>query len=251
MVDFSGDIDWQIENIRVTVFIKNPLNTNELESWLEKVSKNTPIQIAKRPTSFLGISKTEDGIIQIAWNSNRIDFVLSSDDPTNKSVISSFSKATEFFDTIFNKIPEISDLTPITRIAIGVVLSVVVENESEGLTKISHHISSLHIDPSSRDFLFRINHPNTSSVNNTVSLNRLVTWSVSVPQLVEVQIGSDGSQSQKVKSEKNPEMRLELDINTDGKVDLDADTSHFIGYLQELQKIALDIIFYGESILIK
>ncbi len=248
MTENPGNIPWQIENIRVTLFSKNNLNPNNLESWLESVTKLMPEQIVKRQNSFFGISRTEDGEFRINWNTTRIDILLGSSDPMNNLDFIPFTKTLELFDKYFNKIPEMNETFDVQRVAVGIILSANVEDQTVGIKLISTQIPSLQIDPESRDFLYRVNHPQKSNINPEFELNRLVIWSVSIPQLVEVILSTDGTQSQEIRSEKTPQMRLEIDINTDGKTDINTENSKLLPLLTELQRIAIGIIEHGEII---
>ena len=61
----SNSIDWQIESIRVTAFFNGQLNPGMLETWLEKVSENSPSQVNKTPSSFSGISRSTAGFSEL------------------------------------------------------------------------------------------------------------------------------------------------------------------------------------------
>jgi len=247
----SNSIDWQIESIRVTAFINGQLNPNMLEAWLEKVSENSPLEVNKKPSSFTGVSRSTAGFLRIKWNSNRLDVILSSEEPQSRQTIAPISEADSLFVQFVDSVPEIGDLALIDRLALGLVLSVQVSSFSEGLDILSPTIVGLKLPRSARDFLYRVNLPYTSQNDHELNINRLATWSVAKVQTIEVQFNPDGSQVQNIKSESPPAIRLELDINTDQAVQLEADLDKLRSLLDELKTIALDVAFGGEATMLE
>jgi len=243
----SNNIDWQIESIRVTAFVNGSLNPDMLETWIGEVSENSPSQINKTPSSFIGVSRSTAGFLRTNWNANRLDVKLSSEQPQNRQTIAPMSEATSLFSRFVDRIPEIGELALIDRLAIGLVLSFQVPNESEGLKILSTSIVGLNLPESARDFLYRVNHPCKSCTVDDLSLNRLATWSVGKVQVIRFQINPDGSQDQQTISEAPPAIRLELDINTDQAVQLGADLERLGNLLEELKTIALNVASGGEA----
>jgi hypothetical protein len=243
----SKSIDWQIESLRVTVFVNGQLNSTMLENWLVQVSENSPLQVSKMPSSFSGISRSRAGLLRINWIENRLDVLLSSEEPMSNISIASISDASALFNQFIDRVPDIDELPLVDRVALGLVLTFNVPSESEGLEILSHNIVGLNLHPSARDFLYRVNHPSKSKNNNALDINRLAIWSVGRARVIHFQLMPNGSQSQEIVSEDPPAIRLELDINTDIGVLLGANLEQLRMLLKELQEIAINIAHDGES----
>jgi hypothetical protein len=240
-------IDWQIESIRATTFVNGQLNPDMLEAWLKEVSENSPSQINKKPSSFIGVSRSTAGFLRTSWNANRLDVILSSEEPQHSEPIASISELDSLFHRFVDRIREIGDLTLVDRIALGLTLTFQVSSESEGLEILSPIIKGLDISPSARDFLYRVNYPYKSSTVEGLSINRLAAWAVGHRQLIELQINQDGSQVQKNISQSSTVISLELDINTDQTSQLNADLDQLSKVLLELENIAVKVANDGES----
>ena len=243
----SNSIDWQIESIRVTAFVNGQLNPDMLETWIEKVSENSPSQISKAPSSFIGVSRSTAGFLRTNWNANRLDVTLSSEQPQSSQPIAPISEATSLFSRFVDRIPEIRELAPVDRLALGLILTFQVPSESEGLEILSPSIVSLNLPQSARDFLYRVNHPYKSRTVDGLNLNRLATWSVGHVQLIQLLIKPDGSQFQQTISEGPTAIRLELDINTDKAMQLGANLELLRNLLNELKTIAVNVAIGGEA----
>lgn len=241
----SNGIDWQIESIRVTAFVNGQLNPDMLETWIEEVSENSPSQINKAPSSFVGVSRSTAGFLRANWNANRLDVTLSSEQPQSGQAIAPISEATSLFSRFVDRIPEIGELAPVDRLALGLILTAQVPSESEGLEILSPSIVSLNLPRSARDFLYRVNHP-CKSVGG-LDLNRLATWSVGHVQLIKFLFKPDGSQAQQTISESPTAIRLELDINTDKAMQLGANLELLRNLLNELKTIAVNVAIGGEA----
>jgi len=242
-------INWQIDSIRTTIFFKNSLNPNNLEGWLSKVSEYPPLQINKMPLAFNSVSKSSPGFLRVNMADNRLDILLSPEELRSNQTIAPFSEISSLFSQFVDNIPDIAEMPLVDRLAVGVVLSLQVTSNEEGVEIISPHISGVDLPITARDFLYRINLPSKSQVIDDLSINRLAVWSIGYAQLVHVQINSNGSQSQEVFTENNPTIHLELDINTDGGTQIGANTDQLRVLLSELKSIALSVANNGESVL--
>lgn len=247
----SNNINWQIESIRVTGFFNGHLNPSKLESWLQNITENPPTEVQKTPISFVGVSNIEAGFLKVNWIANRLDLVLSSGEPQKIQTIAPISELADLFDRFFIHITEIDDQVLVERLAFGLVLSLEVPDESEGLKTLSTNIIGVNIHESSRDFLYRINRPIESRIITGLSLNRLASWSVGKSKVIQIHLKKDGSQQQETVSETPMAIRLELDINTDQNGQLNLNFQGLNELLSELKDIGLDIALNGEAIMIK
>jgi hypothetical protein len=181
----SNAIDWQIENIRGTVFVDGQLNPAMLETWIGEVSENSPSKVNKTSSSFIGISKSSSGFLRTSWNADRLDVILSSEEPKQGQPIAPISNVSSLFERFVDRIPEIGELVPVDRIALGLVLVFQVPSEAEGLEiLLSSMLSGITLPSSARDFLYRVNYPRESQIHSGLKLNRLATWSVSQVQVI-------------------------------------------------------------------
>ena len=243
----SNSIDWQIENIRVTAFVNGRLNPGMLETWIGEISENSPSQVSKTPSSFIGVSRSTAGFLRVNWNTNRLDVTLSPEQPQSSQTIAPISELTSLFNRFVDRIPEIGELAKVDRVALGLVLTFQVSSESEGLEILSPSVVNIDFPRSARDFLYRVNHPYESRTLDGLKLNRLATWSVGQVQVIQVQINPDGSQVQQIISEAPFAIRLELDINTDKAIQLGANSERLRDLLNKLKAIALDVAIKGEA----
>lgn len=243
----SNSIDWQIESIRVTAFVNGQLNPDMLETWIREVSENSPSQISKTSSSFIGVSRSAAGFLRTTWNANRLDVTLSSEQPQSSHTIAPMSEAASLFSRFVDRVPEIGELAPVDRLALGLLLTFQVPSESAGLEILSPSIVSLNLPPSARDFLYRVNHPYRSLSVEGLNLNRLATWSVGQVQLIQIVLNPDGSQVQQTISEAPSAIRLELDINTDKAMQLGAKNELLRNILNELKTIAVGVAIGGEA----
>lgn len=241
-----NSIEWNIETLRVTIFVNDKLNPNQLEAWLQTVSENSPSKINKTPSSFLGVSRSTEGFLETKWKANRLDVILSSEIPQSNRTITTFSEVSSLFGRFVDRIPEIGEFAIVDRLAIGLVLSFQVPSESEGLKILSPIIVGLNLPGSARDFSYRINHPCESAVVSGLKINRLATWSVGMVQIIRIHVNQDGSQDQQTIKTDPPAIRLELDINTNEATPLKADQDQLKKLLNELKKIALGVASGGE-----
>ena len=245
----SINIDWNIESIRVTGFHRGSFNTRSLESWLETVSENEPIQVNKTGQSFDGVSRSPDGFIRVNWNGNRFDVRLTPEQPALATQIAPFTEVQRLFVRYVDAVPRIENLPIMDRIALGVVLTASVENEEQGMELLRPAICGLNVDPRVRDFLYRANYPFESQTIIGTRINHLATWSVGQLQTVKVQIGPDGSQTQETVDTAPMSIRLDLDFSTDQFTSLEADSELLARLLTELGVQVIDFANNGESVI--
>lgn len=243
-------IEWHIESIRTTVFLNGLLKPLALQSWLEKVSNSGSTRLNITPTSFQGSARATTGLLRVNWASNRLDVILSSEDPQNVQAIAPLSSANDLFTQVMLPLKDLEELPPAVRIAYGLVLSCRVQNESAGLDLLSKFLTRVKLSKASRDLLYRVNVPVESKSIPGVVLNRLTTWLVGQIQILQVEIKADGSQVQSNLIETPPfSTRLEMDLSTDAQEQLNCSSVDIEKLLHELSGISLDIAAHGESVL--
>jgi hypothetical protein len=242
------NINWNIESIRVTAFHRGTFNTRSLETWLETTSENVPTQVNKTAASFSGVSRSPDGFfIRADWNGNRFDVMLTPVQPETVAYLAPFNEARRLFDRFVDSVPHIESLPAVDRIALGVILTASVDDEGQGINLLRPAIHGLQIDPRARDFLYRVNYPSESRNREGVNINRLATWSVGKVQTIQIQLRPNGSQIQETVNEMPTAIRLELDINTDKSIRLEANSEVIAQFLSEMEVVATNIANNGES----
>ena len=246
----SNSIEWQIESIRTTVFFNGPLNSSALQSWLEKVSNGSSTRLNITPTSFQGVARTTAGLLRVNWVSDRIDVILAFEDPKDVQSIAPFSSVNALFTQFMLPLKDLGEIPPANRIAYGLVLSCQVQDESTGLDILSKLLTRVNLSKASHDFLYRLNIPVESKSIPGLLINRLATWLVGQVQILQVELKEDGSQVQSNLIENPPfATRLEMDLSTDAKKQLNCSPSDFEKLLHELSGISSDIATHGESVL--
>lgn len=243
----SLGIDWNIESVRTTAFLRTEPKTRALEDWLELTSANTPVQVAKTVSSFSGVSRSTDGFLRVDWGNGRLDATLTPTDPSTRNYVAEFMDLGRLFENYVKKFAALEDFPLIDRLAVGIVLTFAVESENIGLQLLRPAIMGLNLDPRARDVQYRSNIPFESLTSEGLLINRLATWSVGQVQTIQIRIGTDGSQSQDTVGLTPTAIRLELDINTDKNVSLNADATTCHSLLSEMQALAINIAISGES----
>ncbi len=210
---------WKIESLRLTNFVDDKFDPKNLERWLIDISGEQPIQINKTVSSFSGLSKLEASIVKLEWRQGRIDLIESADAPNIENNIGDFSTFSEHCEQRILKYFQMEDCPLLDRLALGVVLYLPVGSNEEGIRKISPLLKSVINIENSEDLNFRINWPVQSEIAGGIKINRLLTWTIGSLQFLQIDVQKGIAQN--VKSSTPPELqiRLELDLSTDQKLD--------------------------------
>lgn len=243
----TPSINWRLESTRVTMFSDDAFNSRSLETWLETIGENPPIHVNKTPTSFLGVSRSHNGLIQAVWNDKRLDLTLIPEKADALPYIAPFEEAKQLFASFVEAAPRIKDLPPVNRIALGLVLTAPIETDKQAIDLLKTVIHSLQVDSGVRDLLYRANYPSQSHSKEGLAINRLATWSGGQVQALQLRIRAANSQIEEATTlAPTYAIRLELDINTDQSETLHADPDLVLRLLSELRKIAANIANNGE-----
>jgi hypothetical protein len=209
---------WDVEQMRVSVFFVGDIAPSEKYWHLLTGEAEAPNRLST-PTGRAYVGDYLGGQLALTYSPQRLDAVLSSaerDEPT-EFAIPKIGRWDEVSSRFVAKIGEalLSGFeVPINRIAVGAVLLAATPSREENYRLLGSLLKSVQLTTDMRDFLFRCNWPLQSRVQNSLSINRLTTWtSVQfVRKLVSV-TGSPTSTNQP--TQVLHAARLEMDHNTD------------------------------------
>jgi hypothetical protein len=242
-------LEWTCESIRLSLFSTNALAVVG-DDWTALTNQAEAEREQKQAGRRLFSSQLMGGQLGMSSVANRVDIILS---PSTKvedmsednlpsvgrwpTCFEPFRQATEEYLRKFN--------LPIQRIAFGLVLLSVHRERLDAYKALASQIKSIsHAPEVLQDLLFRINWPQNSTADNTLSLNRLTTWQVLQMQL-QVVVPDGNSPSSFV----NPlahVMRLELDHSTDGGRTEPFDGEQLVPIYRDLANLALQNAEQGE-----
>ncbi|MDP2855339.1 MAG: hypothetical protein Q8O28_13960 [Smithellaceae bacterium] len=210
---------WKIESLRLTNFVDNQFNSNNLEKWLINITGELPLQINKSLSNFSGLSKLEESVVKLEWRQNRIDLIENSDAPNIKNNIGDFSHFSELCEMRILRYFQMEDCPVIDRLALGVVLYLPVVSNEEGIRIIAPLLKSVIGIENSEDFQLRINRPVRLEIAGGIKVNRLLTWTIGHVQLLQLQINIQTgiAQSTPLSMQSEMQLRLEIDLSTDAK----------------------------------
>lgn len=213
--------NWQVQQLRFTAFSHDVVPNLTSEIW-RLISNDEPETEESRPREgFRRIATTEDStILEVVTAPGRLDVVKSSVGMAEIQSSIHFGNAEDqikiFFTKISKKILDISKISKLHRIAVGIVLVQPADSREEAYKKLGK-ILAIHLDPlKTRDFLYQINYPEKLEINGTsLELNRLGRWSAMKTQHFVFQIGNnangDTPQSPSQLSKAQDFVRCEID----------------------------------------
>ena len=209
--------DWQTESLRLSAFVVEPLDSGSRNLWEplmgaepEAVHRMPRDRKTKEEGSFL------DGFLSVEASDTRIDWRFGQD-PKNPikelPVVGSYAGLqTEFRELMkdwFVHCP------PVQRLAYGAVLLVPVKDVYEGNERLNELLPTVEIEPTTSDFMYRINRRRPACSVEGLAINRLSTWSVL--SIVGIRLNVpllDQGVSPVAYTGDRSVCRLELDINT-------------------------------------
>ena len=210
---------WLAQMLRLTTFPLEPAIRLE-QNWWEDIAGDDSEIVAKK-NERAQIGAFEDVTLALTIDILRVQWAVSPprselEDIDGLQNLGQFTVRKEWFKDLMNR--WIPNCPPLTRLALGGMLIIPVNTREEGYELLNRYLRSTEVDPTSTDFLYRLNRPVQSRVIPDLKINRLSTWVVG-KWVVEVraqpigQIGT-GQGEQAVRSEKFA-CTLEFDVNTD------------------------------------
>ena len=204
--------NWQVENLRITVF---PVNTPNFP-----VDRSWELSIGERPDN-LQVKSSGQETREVEYGNGRIFLIKQLDrvewryvsKPTDDSlglpIVGDFAEELELLVDFSNNWLNSIIRVPLNRLAFGAVLLCPVTTVQRGYDLLKEFLPQFDL-VDVRDFIYRVNRRRASSVEIGLPINRLSSWNVTTVKLVDVAV------EQQASSVLNSHVatRLELDINT-------------------------------------
>jgi len=212
--------DWQVEQLRLTVFPLQDLREPTPDWWSKVVGTEPEIKTVQK-----GVGIREAGPIRNGY----CNLVLQVQGPRIDWLAVAVNKGEPLkgfltFDTVKGAVavfrelldPWVKDVAPFKRIGLGAVLVMPVENREVGYRTVSRYLPAVKLDPSvSSDFSYSINRPRPSKSGiDGLKVNRLSRWSVVQVQEFQVQGTVPGGVALVEGAADFQAVRVELDVNT-------------------------------------
>jgi len=229
---------WRAEQIRIT-FFSDKIEEADASKWWEAVIGEPSEQKTILPKQNLYQEQGNycKGRLVLSVHLNKVDWLYIPIE--GEFFIDSFLDSQEVLSELMPKLYK--TFPPINRFAVGYILQVPVNSRKEGYEFLAELLPGVKIDADkSSDFIYQINRPrNTTTGIASLSINRLMKWSVGVVKQIAISPGGV-----EFNNPENSFARLELDLNT---------SANFIGALPQdkISSIYLECIDLAKEILIK
>lgn len=243
---------WQVSLLRLTVFPTSPVLGNALEWWQSTTGSSPETSTERRSASEREDKGQVDGVeltlnvgpLRIDWTAKQADFP--SAESGGLPSIGRFLDRREWFRERMKAWLGIC-ATPIKRIAFGGVLILPAGNFQAAYEYLDRFLRSVNVDPTSSDFLYRVNRKRSCEALPGQPVNRVTTWSVL--KLVKLQFQLDGGQGGVASTAPEAEQyccRLEFDINSTGDRTEVIPLDRLSPLLDEFDAFALEIATHGD-----
>ncbi len=139
----------------------------------------------------------------------------------------------------------LSSCPPVTRLAFGAVLNIVVNDRVTGYRRIASYLPNVRLEnpDEALDFMYQINRRRASKVTPGLPVNRLSKWSVPIAKFAQIAIGPNLAGVVAPNAEYTL-ARLEIDIST-------AVENHDPFAPEQLAAIWLELVEFGQELAIK
>lgn len=242
---------WQAESLRLTVFVTEGAHesTQAVAWWNSTVGQQPEMDQHNRASGLVQLSgKVFDGTcsLTLASQLGRVDWILSAPPP---SELAGFPTVGCLKDVLHKFIellcPWLAVSPKLTRMALGAVLVIPVEDREQGYIRISSFLPSIELDAKgSSEFTYSINRPRKLKIDTELIVNRLSRWAVvQIRSIVLPGIGFVPLQSI------SPEFsacRLEIDISTDAERQVALDPDKLPAFFNELAELTNEIATLGD-----
>ena len=245
---------WRVEQLRLTAFTTDAVSLENKDWWAEVIGA-PPDSETSRPKEArvlvrgqIGGDDVPRGILTLSIEQSRIDWLLApvpaEDDPFPDlgqvpSAVDGFHKTLAGWLS--------SQEVSIQRVAFGGVFSFPVETYEEAYNVLSENFLNFAIDPTSADFMYRVNHPYEShTLRDGTLVNQLRTWSVVKMGAVVITASVSGAEFTST-AEPVIKCQLELDINTAKQRAESLPSDSLEELMTELQGSALSLAHFKEG----
>ena len=211
---------WQVESLRLSVFLVDAINPVETRSW-EPLFGNAPDELRIQQQQQLVTEEGPflNGRLRAETRSNRFDWRFFPDPknlPHELPILGSYADLESRFQDLMLR--WLSNCPLIHRVAYGGVLLLPTEGLPDAYRKLDRLLPAVQIDPEkTQDLTYRINRRRDSRCGvEGLKINRLSTWSAVQILDAVIDIPASGHRPPKVTQLPNSRSlcRLELDINT-------------------------------------
>lgn len=223
---------WQIESLRKTFFFPPGEALHELGLW-RAITGADPADQTTKPLLRTSTETGEwnDYTLTVSTQPGRVDLILTP--PATATDLPNLGTYHERV-TEFNALNLPEGLPRVIRLAFGAVALAPCNSHAECYTSLGQIIKHVEISPDSREFLYRINNPSTSTACNGFNLNCISTWGAIKVVLVRM---ADLTTTEEIKYA----IRAELDLSTDAESDLPIDAN--------ISELVTEFTSIGQSIL--
>jgi len=225
MGDFQ--LDWQVENLRLTAFPGPSVAPIQETNWWADIMGHQPENsIHRRRQGILRQSgQFEDGQLVLQIQPDRITWLFAPREETEEEIsdlpiIGPFNEMLDIFLPRMHSWFELENTPSLSRLAFGAVFLYPVDSVQEGyqyLNRFLPFIESGNIEGAS-DFSYQINRPrDTNTEIEGLEINRLSKWSVITVRHINVTMSP--ASARVLPRREISACRLQLDVNTHQEFD--------------------------------
>lgn len=241
-------VPWRAESVRMTAFVSPGQDLRE-GGWWEQVTGSAPERRVSRPR-LLGYE--EEGPFQgrtlaLKVQPNRIDWLLV---PLlgeeERDGVPTIGMLTESITFLSDRIePWLRSAPRLQRLAFGAIAHIEVENRETAYRRLAEFLPGVRIDAErSSDLLYQVNRPRPSRGIEGLEINRLSKWSSALIQRVLISVAPRGVEE--VTAPTITTCRLELDINTSPRYELELPSEMLYALFDELCDLGAEIALRGD-----
>lgn len=211
---------WNVEHFRATTFVPDVPADQDFPTaeWWSSVVGGAPHEHFQRADGSIEHHSVVEGRrVTLAVTQGRVDWLHRAPRPS--------SETPETFGSLEQALPRFhEDITkwltvcpPVHRVAFGAGLVWLVDDPKKGFRNLEKLLPGLDLTSTNiSDFMYRINRPRTSEVNEAITINRLATWSLSVIRNVKLTSGSVSQSPRILDHGLKYVVHLDVDVNTAG-----------------------------------
>jgi len=232
-------MDWKIEALRLTLFQRLPIPSDQISSWWEAIV-GTPAEI-EEVNRLTGEVRQEgnflNGRLVFEYKPNRIDWNIFPILDTEK-IPPRLGEVEEIYPIFIQSFQKIFDNIDIKRIAVGTVCNRECDDHISAYKFLNEKLPYVDIRENSFEFNFQINRPRTVNLpfSDDFQINRLSKWNA----LKGLYRGNDGKNVQFYAA------KCELDVNTDSKYQNTLPNSDIYNLFKLLVEFSEEILNKGD-----
>ncbi|MDE0610551.1 MAG: hypothetical protein OXH77_11675 [Anaerolineaceae bacterium] len=214
-VDLS-EFQWDVISLRLTAFPKP--GSEAISGWWQQVLDDIPEQQTVNPRSgeFLEVGKYGSGLVELRVNPVNINWSYRIEEQQQDVLrvsLGDFKSTSQKFCSLMDKWFDLDAVSNPVRLAFGAVLIQSVQNQDEGIARLSKYVHSVNFDPPpSSGFLYQLNRRRDSRLDiEGLIINRVMKWSLGQQQIM---VNHPDGRVEFAQTPPNSLVHLEVDINT-------------------------------------